>query len=217
MVHVQRRRDAYKRYMAKIKKYKIARRLGAKVYEKTQSQKFMLSEQKRGKARTGRPRRPTDYGLALIQKQRVRFSYGISEKQFSNSVKKAFDSAKTGAIPADTLFVLLEKRLDNVVYRAGIANTRAFARQLVTHGHITVNGKKIDVPSYSVRKGDKISIREGSKNKTVFSDLEKTLKSANNPSWIKIDAAKITIEIVGEPKNPDPFFDFQAVMEFYSR
>ncbi len=203
--------------MAKIKKYKIARRLGAKVYEKTQSQKFMLSEQRRGKSRSGRPRRPTDYGLALIQKQRIRFAYGVSEKQFSNAVKKAFDSAKHGAIPADTLFSLLEKRLDNVVYRSGIASTRAFARQLTTHGHITVNGKKIDIPSYSVRKGDIISIREGSKSKPVFAELEKALKSANNPSWLKIDPAKLTVEIVGDPKNPDPFFDFQAVIEFYSR
>jgi small subunit ribosomal protein S4 len=203
--------------MAKIKKYKIARRLGAAVYEKTQSQKFMLSEQKRSKARTGRPKRPTDYGLSLIQKQRVRFSYGISEKQFSNAVKKAFESAKRGFVPADTLFILLEKRLDNVVYRSGIANTRAFARQLVTHGHITVNGKKIDVPSYSVKKGDLISIREGSKNKAVFSELDKSLKSAKIPAWLKLDSSKNTIEVIGDPKNPDPFFNFQSVIEFYSK
>jgi len=203
--------------MAKIKKYKIARRLGSAVFEKTQSQKFILSEQKRSKSRTGRPKRPTDYGLALIQKQRVRFSYGVSEKQFSNAVKKAFDSAKRGLVPADTLFILLEKRLDNVVYRSGIASTRAFARQLVTHGHIVVNGKKIDVPSYSVKKGDVISIREGSKNKAVFQDLDKTLKSAKIPAWLKLDSSKNTIEVVGEPKNPDPFFNFQSVIEFYSR
>lgn len=203
--------------MAKIKKYKIARRLGAGVYEKTQSQKFMLSEQKRAKARTGRPKRPTDYGLSLIQKQRVRFAYGVSEKQFSNFVKKAFESAKHGAVPADTLFDLLERRLDNVVYRSGIAKTRAFARQLATHGHITVNGKKLDVPSYSVKKGDIISIREGSKTKPVFAELEATLKNAKAASWLKVDAAKLTVEVVGEPKNPDAFFNFQAVIEFYSR
>ncbi len=203
--------------MAKIKKYKIARRLGSGVYEKTQSQKFMLAEQKRAKARTGRPRRPTDYGLALIQKQRVRFSYGVSEKQFSNYIKKAFDSAKRGAVPADTLFNLLERRLDNVIYKAGIASTRAFGRQLATHGHITINGKKIDVPSYSVKKGDVISIREGSKTKPVFAELEKALKSGGAASWLKNDASNLSVEVVGEPKNPDPFFNFQAVIEFYSR
>lgn len=203
--------------MAKIKKYKIARRLGAGVYEKTQSQKFMLSEQKRAKSRTGRPKRPTDYGLALIQKQRVRFAYGVSEKQFSNSVKKAFESAKRGAVPADTLFDLLERRLDNVIYRSGIAKTRAFGRQLATHGHITVNGKKIDVPSYSVKKGDVIGLREGSKSKPVFADLATKLKTTKPASWLKIDASKLTVEIVGEPKNPESFFNFQAVIEFYSR
>jgi len=201
----------------KVKKYKLARRLGSEIFEKTQGQKFLLSEQRKSKNRSGRPRRPTDYGLALIQKQKVRFAYGISEKQFSNLVKKAFASAKYGESPADTLFKLLEKRLDNVVYRSGIASTRAFARQLSTHGHITVNGKKLDVPSYSVKKGDVISIREGSKSKTVFQDLEKRLSEMKAPAWLKIDPKKLEIEIIGEPKNPDPFFKFQTVIEFYSR
>jgi small subunit ribosomal protein S4 len=203
--------------MAKIKKYKIARRLGSGVYEKTQSQKFMLSEQKRSKARTGRPKRPTDYGLSLIQKQRVRFAYGVSEKQFSNYVKKAFEGAKKGQVPADTLFKLIESRLDNVVYRSGIARTRAFARQLVSHGHITVNGKKTTVPSYSVKKGDVLAIREGSKDKPVFAELEKQLSTAKKSNWLNLDATKKTVTIAGEPKDPEPFFNFQAVIEFYSR
>jgi len=203
--------------MSKIKKYKIARRLGAGVYEKTQSQKFMLSEQKRRKARTGRPKRPTDYGLSLIQKQRVRFSYGVSEKQFRGYVKKALAAAKTGLVPSDTLFKTIESRFDNVVYRSGIAKTRAFARQLTTHGHLMVNGKKLDVPSYLVKKGDVISLREGSKSKTVFTDLVKTLESANAPTWLQVDAKNMTVTVTGEPKNPEAFFNFQAVIEFYSR
>ena len=203
--------------MAKIKKYKIARRLGSGVYEKTQSQKFMLSEQKRSKARTGRPKRPTDYGLSLIQKQRVRFAYGVSEKQFSNYVKKAFESAKKGMVPADSLFKLIENRLDNVVYRSGIAGTRAFARQLVSHGHITVNGKKTTVPSYSVKKGDVLAIREGSQDKPVFAELQKQLSSAQKSNWLSVDSVKKTVTVTGEPKDPEPFFNFQAVIEFYSR
>jgi small subunit ribosomal protein S4 len=203
--------------MAKIKKYKIARRLGAGVYEKTQSQKFMLSEQKRRKARTGRPKRPTDYGLSLIQKQRVRFAYGVSEKQFRGYVKQALSAAKTGSVPSDTLFKLLESRFDNVVYRAGIASTRAFARQLTTHGHIRVNGKKLDVPSYLVKQGDVISLREGSKSKPVFAELAKTLESKKAPAWLQVDAKNMTVTVTGEPKNPDAFFNFQAVIEFYSR
>lgn len=203
--------------MAKIKKYKIARRLGSGVYEKTQSQKFMLHEQKRSKSRSARSKRPTDYGLALIQKQRVRFAYGVSEKQFRNYVTKALAGAKQGHSPADMLFIQLERRLDNVIYRSGIASTRAFARQLTSHGHITVNGKKIDIPSYSVKQGDSITIREGSRTKTVFADLDKQLKSAKTPDWMKLDPAKLSLEITGEPKNPEPFFNFQAVIEFYSR
>lgn len=203
--------------MAKIKKYKIARRLGAGVYEKTQSQKFMLSEQKRSKSRSARPKRPTDYGLALIQKQRVRFAYGVSEKQFRNYVTKALAAAKTGSAPSDTLFKMIESRLDNVVFRAGVAQSRAFARQLVSHGHFTVNGKKIDVPSYLVKKGDVITVREGSKSKTVFNDLSDKLKNAKNPSWLEVKADTHTITVSGEPKNPEPFFNFQAVIEFYSR
>ncbi len=203
--------------MAKIKKYKIARRLGAAVYEKTQSQKFMLSEQKRSKARTGRPKRPTDYGISLIQKQRVRFSYGVSEKQFRNYVNDALAAAKLGMVPADTLFKTIETRLDNVVYRSGIAGTRAFARQLTSHGHILVNNKKLDVPSYLVKKGDVLSIREGSKSKPVFEELAKTLEASKAPSWLAVDAKNMTVTVTGEPKNPDAFFNFQAVIEFYSR
>ncbi len=202
--------------MSKIKKYKIARRLGSGVYEKTQSQKFMLSEQKRSKAKAGRPKRPTDYGLSLIQKQRVRFAYGVSEKQFSNYINKAFEGAKKGNVPATTLFKLIEQRLDNVVYRSGIATTRAFARQLVSHGHILVNGKKMTIPSYQVRKGDILSIREGSKDKTVFAELSKQMESKKS-NWLSIDAPKTTVSISGEPKDPEPFFNFQAVIEFYSR
>lgn len=202
--------------MAKIKKYKIARRLGSGVYEKTQSQKFMLSEQNRRRSRTGRPKRPTDYGLSLIQKQRVRFAYGVSEKQFVNYVKKAFDGARKGEVPVQSLFKLIESRLDNVVYRSGIASTRAFARQLVSHGHITVNGKKMTVPSYSAKKGDVIEIREGSQSKPVFTDLESQMNTKKS-HWLTIEASKKKVTVSGEPKDPEPFFNFQAVIEFYSR
>ena len=202
--------------MAKTKKYKVARRLGAGVYEKTQTQKFMLSEQRKSKVRSGKPKRPTDYGLSLIQKQRVRFAYGLSEKQFSNLVQKAFESAKRGEVPAMNLFKSLERRLDNVVYRSGIATTRAFARQLVSHGHITVNGRKTTVPSVSLSKDDVLAIREGSKNKPVFAELGKRL-SKNSPNWLNVDSGKETVTVSGEPNNPEPFFNFQAVIEFYSR
>lgn len=202
----------------KIKKFKIARRLGAGVFEQTQTQRFVASQQRRStKGGARAPKRPSDYGMALIEKQRVRFAYGVSERQFANYVEKAFAVAKKGQVPADKLFDQLEHRLDNVVYRLGFAHTRAFARQLVSHGHITVNGTKVTVPSYMVAMGDVITIREGSKNKTVFADLAEKLKQYTAPEWLKLTPGTLSAEVIGSPKNPDSFMNFQAVIEFYSR
>lgn len=205
--------------MATLKKFKIARRLGAGVFEQTQTQRFVASQQRRSAKGAGKrpPKRPSDYGLSLIEKQRVRFAYGISEKQFANYVEKSFAVAKKGQVPADKLFDLLEHRLDNVVYRLGFAHTRAFARQLVSHGHMVVNGKKVTVPSYMVDKGDIITIREGSKNKPVFADLAEKLKQYTAPEWLKLLPGSASAEVIGSPKNPDSFMNFQAVIEFYSR
>lgn len=199
----------------KVKKYKVARRLGAGVYEKTQSQKFMLS-QARGMKRGKRPSRPTDYGKQLIEKQRVRFTYGVRERQFSNYVKKATEKGGAGT-PALRLFQNLESRLDNVVYRLGVAHTRGLSRQLVSHGHFLVNGKRTTVPSYSVKEGDIIEIREGSKGKTVFADLDKKLKNNKTAAWLNWDNTKMQGQVKGTPKDPDPFLNLQAVIEFYSR
>jgi len=201
----------------KIKKYKVGRRLGQGVYDKCQSPKFVLSQAKKVKTSTKRPKRPTDYGFSLLDKQRVRFSYGVREKQFRTYIKKALDSAKKGTSPAQALFKMLENRVDNVLYRSGFAETRRAARQLVSHGHMVINGTRIRVPSHMVRIGDKITIREGSKNKPVFANLAKKIKSRQIPSWIKVDPKKLLVEITGEAKDIDPFLNFQAVIEFYSR
>ncbi len=199
----------------KVKKYKVARRLGAGVYEKTQTQKFMLA-QARGMRSGKRPSRPTDYGKQLIEKQRVRFTYGVRERQFSNYVKKATE--KTGnTTPALRLFQHLETRLDNVVYRLGVAHTRGLSRQLVSHGHFLVNGKRTTVPSYTVKEGDVIEIREGSKSRIVFADLDKKLKNNKTPAWLNWDNTKMQGQVKGTPKDPDPFLNLQAVIEFYSR
>jgi len=203
--------------MATIKKFKIARRLGAGVFEQTQTARFAASQQRRSRGTKGAPKRPSDYGLSLIEKQRVRFSYGISERQFSNYVEKSFAVAKKGQVPADKLFDLLEHRLDNVIYRLGFAHTRRFARQLVSHGHVTVNGKKVTVASYMVAMNDTIAIREGSKTKTVFADLAEKLQQHTPPEWLKRAPQGFSAQVIGSPKNPDSFMNFQAVIEFYSR
>lgn len=199
--------------MPTVKKYKICRRLGTGMFEKCQTQRFAMSETKRAAGpRKRRPRR-SDYGMQLLEKQKVRMSYGVSEKQFRNYVNKALETAT----PATTLFELLESRLDNVVYRLGLAPTRRMARQLTTHGHMTLNGKRLDVPSAHITEGDVIAIRGGSKKIGPFADLDAKLKGHTTPGWVKFDAKSASATVTGKPVNPDPFFNFQTVIEFYSR
>src|SRR3989304_7718772 len=194
-------------------KYKICRRLGPGVYEKCQPQKFTISEASRGKVRRGKAM--SDYGIQLLDKQKIRFSYGLSERQFARYVK---ESRASHGSAADHLFAKIETRLDNVIYRLGIAHTRALARQMVTHGHFTVNGKRINVPSYEVKVGDKISIREGSKNKTLFQDLAKKLRGHITPAWLRLDIEKNVAEVLAHPKMVSgEMLNFPAVIEFYSR
>ncbi len=197
------------------KKYKLCRRLGAGIYEKCQTAKFAQSEPtaKKGK----KPARRSDYGNQLIEKQKVRFIYGVREKQFSNYVKYAMEHAKKGLAPSELLFQKLEERLDNVIYRLGFANTRALARQMASHGHFTINGKKLTIPSYQVKHGDVIAIREGSKNSVLFKDVGIKLKTVKKPDWLTWDDVTVTAKVSGDPKNPDPFLNFQVVIEFYSR
>ncbi len=201
------------------KKYKICRRLGVGVFEKCQSQKFALSAASKGQSGPGakRPKRRTDYGIQLIEKQKVRFTYNVREKQFRNYVEKAISSAKTGLTPSQKLFEQLEMRLDNAVYRTGLAGSRMMARQMVSHGHITVNGRKTTVPSVSLRHGDVIAIREGSKDKPVFQQADKRMASAQIQPWLRIDAKAISASVEGLPSKPDAFLNFQSVVEFYSR
>jgi len=198
-------------------KYKICRRLGSDVFEKCQTQKFVLSESKKSKTgrRGKRPKMLTDYGRQLLEKQKVRFMYGLSEKQFKNLVNKAID--KKGKESTSSLYENLESRLDNIVFRLGLAPTRRMARQMVSHGHILVNGKKTTVPSYSLVKGDKIAIREGSKNKGPFTVLESD--KISSPKWMKFDYKKMEGEIIGEPMYADKEanMDLNTVIEFYSK
>lgn len=197
-------------------KYKIARRLGASVFEKTQTAKFALRAERKGRD-TRRPKSKTNFGIQLLEKQRVRFTYCLTEKQFSKYVGQVIE--KKGVNPAEMLYTLLERRLDNVVLRAGLATTRMAARQLVSHGHITVNGTKMTIPSYLVQVGDVVAIREGSKQKTVFADLDERMKDATAPNWMSVQQAKKEITITGAPVYvpTNLAFDLQTVIQFYKR
>lgn len=197
-------------------KYKICRRLGSDVFGKCQSPKYVISEAKKSKVQKGkRPKPLTDYGKQMRNKQKVRLSYHVSEKQFANYVKSAM--SKKGVSSTQKLYEDLETRLDNVVYRLGLANSRALSRQMVSHGHIDVNGKRITIPSFKVGVGDKVSIRERSKNSPLFKDVTEKVTSAMIPSWVKFDLPKMEATITGKPVSVDNNLDFNSVIEFYSR
>lgn len=195
-------------------KYKIARRLGATVFEKTQSQKYAIRSTQ--KSQFSKPKAKSDYGLGMLEKQKARYSYGISSKQFGNYVKKATEKKGNSS---DLLITLLESRLDNVALRSGFATTRQAARQMTSHGHLTVNGVIITVPSYQVKVGDIIGIREGSKKKGLFSQIDERLKTIKLPPWLKLNFDKKELLIDGIPHAPQSelLFNVGAVLEFYSR
>lgn len=202
--------------MHKVAKYKVCRRLGPGVYEKCQTEKFALAESRKSVRRGKRRRAPSNYAQQLLEKQRVRFTYGISEKQFRKYVNAAI---KSKGVAAEHLFVLLESRLDNVIYKLGLAPTRRAARQMVSHGHILVNGKRMKVPSYNVDQKDVLSIREGSMNKVFFTNLDEQLKEHVTPVWLSHDIKKNEAKLIGEPLADQASlqFDLTSVIEFYSK
>lgn len=193
-------------------KFKIARRLGAGVYDKAQTPKFAAAQKSQfGK----RPKALSEFGTQLIEKQKVRFSYGITERQLGNYVEKA--SHVKGAGTADKLYEILESRLDNSVYRMGLAPSRRAARQMVSHGHFTVNGTRVTIPSYELKQGDVIGVREGSKGRKIFENMAERLKDYTAPAWLSWDAERMEGKITDKPKNTETFLDLNAVLEFYSR
>jgi small subunit ribosomal protein S4 len=162
----------------------------------------------------------SEYGEQLRAKQKMRITYGLMEKQFSMYVKRATAHHETGdgaVTPALKLARELESRLDNIVYRAGFANTRALARQLVSHGHILVNGRRNTIASHQVKIGDVISIREGSKSAKVFTSLSEKL-AAMSPSYVlAVDPQKMEAKVTASVREVEPMFDTQKVLEYYSR
>lgn len=197
-------------------KFKIAKRLGAPVFEKTQTQKFALSEARAGKRRTKRPGQASDYSKQLTEKQKMRYTYGITEKQLRRYVDEAVEKSNQ---PIALLLGRLESRLDNVVYRLGLAKTRQASRQMVSHGHILVNGKKLSIPSHKTRVGDVISVREGSKDSVLFQSLTEEHSAAGVPSWLTFDLKKLSGEKKAEPtyEPSETLFDPELVLEYYSR
>jgi small subunit ribosomal protein S4 len=163
-----------------------------------------------------RRRRLSDRGLQLREKQKARYTYGTLEKQFRRTFSQA---EKQAGITGENLLVLLERRLDNVVYRLGFADSRAQARQLVRHGHIMLNGRKTDIPSCLVKEGDTISWRQGSSKTEYYKQLAETIESKAVLNWLSLDRGNMVGQVVSlpTPEDIDVRFDGKAVVEYYSR
>ncbi|MCB9674263.1 MAG: 30S ribosomal protein S4 [Alphaproteobacteria bacterium] len=169
-----------------------------------------------GEHGTKRRAKPSDYKVRLLEKQKARFHYGILEKQFQGYVKKA---SRMRGNAAENLILLLESRLDNLVWRMGLARTIPAARQLIVHRHVLVNGKRVDRPSYQVSAGDEISVKERSRTKGFVTEVIEQSAGLPRPSWLDFDPAKATGKLTTKPDRHDLPFDLNeaAIIEFYSQ
>jgi small subunit ribosomal protein S4 len=169
-----------------------------------------------GEHGTRRRSKPSDFKVRLIEKQKCRWHYGVLEKQFQRYVKRA--STMKGAA-GENLIILLESRLDNLVWRLGLARTIQQARQVVVHRHIQVNGKRVDRPSFQVKPGDEISVREKSKTKPFMVQTLESTAGNTRPAWLEFDPAKATGKLISRPERGDLPFELNeaAIIEFYSQ
>jgi len=171
-----------------------------------------------GQAANARMRnKPSQYALQLREKQKVKRLYGLLEKQFSNLMAEA---SRTKGQSGAALLQYLEQRLDNAVYRAGFAPSRRAARQLVTHGHFMLNGRRVDIPSIRLRIGDEITLRDHSKNSEYFKKLDDISPApSTTPAWITVDRKKVAVKITNLPLRDDaePEINEQLIVEYYSR
>ena len=156
------------------------------------------------------------YGMQLKEKQKLKFIYGVLERQFYNYYELA---AKKSGMTGENLLVILESRLDNVVWRMGMASTRREARQLVTHGHFTLNGKKVNIPSLMVKVGDVVAVKESSRSSAKFKALAEALDVKSAPKWLDLDKTNLTVKVVNAPAREDLDYeiDEQQVVELYSK
>lgn len=156
----------------------------------------------------------SEYGLQLREKQRAKFIYGVQERQFRTAFKKA--ASKKG-ITGENLLIMLEERLDNVVFRMGLATTRREARQLVVHSHFTVNGKKVNIPSYLVKAGDVIKVKEKSQSSPKFKEIKEM--QVGVPAWISVDRDKLEGKVLADPTRDqiDTPIEERLIVELYSK
>ncbi|WP_322495290.1 30S ribosomal protein S4 [Chloroflexus sp.] len=197
---------------------KVSRRLGIGITEKGQRILNKQSDPPGQHGAAARRRQLSDYGMQLREKQKAKFLYGVLERQFRRLFEQA---SRRSGVTGEYLLSLLERRLDNVVYRLGFATTRAQARQLVNHGHIVVDGRKTNIPSYTVKVGQVIAVRPQSRSRTYFKNLVDSgaLNKHRAPEWLRLNAADLSGTVVSLPRREDAEagINEQLIVEFYSR
>lgn len=198
---------------------KLERSLGMKLFlkaERCNSPKCAMVKRPHGPGMHGgkRKRAKSEYGEQLLEKQRIRASYGLREKQLARIVEESIK--KTGSA-SETIISSLERQFFNIIFRLGMAPSRIVARQLVGHGHFLVNGKKVTIPSYSVKAGDIIFIKPASQKLLIFKDLPDKLKKYETPEWLSIDKEKLEGKVKSLPQNIEIPFDINLVVDYYSK
>lgn len=203
---------------------KLCRREGQKLFlkgERCYSSKCAVEKRayppgEHGRTSQFRRRSESEYALQMREKQKARRMYGIMERQFRNYFAAA---SRTTGQTGQTLLVLLERRLDNVIYRAGLGRSRAEARQLIGHGHFEVNGRTVDIPSYQVKAGDAIRVRDRARNSIVFAQIRDSEGLVRPPAWMDVDPDSLSVVVseIPERQSIDVPLNEQLIVEFYSR
>ena len=199
---------------------RLCRREGTKLFlkgERCMTGKCALDRRSTAPGQHGAANKKVrEYGMQLREKQKTKRYYGVLEKQFVNYYSEA--ERKTG-MTGENLLVLLERRLDNVVYRMGLAESRRAARQMVLHAHFTLNGKKVTIPSISVKVGDVIAVKESSRDLAVVKAMIENLATKITPKWLEVNKETGTAKVVALPAREDIDFDFneQLIVELYSK
>ncbi|AWG42973.1 30S ribosomal protein S4 [Candidatus Borreliella tachyglossi] len=201
-----------------IAKGKMVRRFGVNIFEQPKYDKLLKKKPHppgmHGRSRKGKI---TEYGKQLIEKQKVKFTYGVNERQLTNIFKEA---RRLHGVTGDNLLALLERRIDNVVYRAGFAISRAHARQIVSHGIIMVNGRRVTIPSITLRANDSIWVKEKDNlRKLIRSNIEKTSTLRKLPTWIEVNADALKVKVTRPPARDEipTLANEQMIVEYYSK
>jgi small subunit ribosomal protein S4 len=194
---------------------KISRRFGVELFGASKAFARRPFPPGQHGARAGRKKK-SDYGIMLAEKQKLRFMYGVLEGQFRKYYEEA---SRRRGVTGDILLQLLETRLDNIIYRLNFATTRAAARQMVSHGHVTVNGKKVNIASFCCKPGDVISVAAKARSQALANRFVELAASATTPDWLEVDTAKLTGKVTRIPSVEEiaPIVNVQLIVELYSR